>query len=223
MSALFKIENSLKKHHSAQARLFNLRQVHGAVEMRHNNFAQRRMQGWFDSVRNKHKSRSIIHSVEVKGTLISEPNQLAAHVQDFFEDWFGKNRKNWYVNEQGETHPLAADNQRGFQLREAFVSGTYDEVATDLEALPDCARRFMKVSVRKTITKGVEKGRKVTEKHFEHCELQYSADEFQNVRKGMNKTKRPGLSGLSKIALPLPRCILIGPFSNGHISANITS
>ena len=63
--------------------------MHDAIDMRHNNWAQRRWQGWFDKARDKHKSSSAIYSTEDGGTLISEPKLLATSVQEFFEDWAG--------------------------------------------------------------------------------------------------------------------------------------
>jgi hypothetical protein len=98
-------------------------------------------------------------------------------------------------------HPFAADDSRGAQLREAFVNGSYHDIANDDEQLPDCATRFQNVSIRKDITKGPDKGNKVTEKYYCKCDLPYTDDEFKIARKGMNMTKRPGMSGVSKRAL----------------------
>jgi hypothetical protein len=95
-------------------------------------------------------------------------------------------------------HPIAKDDDRGHLLREALVNGKYDDVATAADALPECARRFLKVSERKTITKGPEAGNKVSEEHLEHCEAPYRDEGFEKIRKGMNQSKRPGLSKLSK-------------------------
>ena len=109
--------------------------------------------------------------VSLVASWFSEPSELAKYVQDFFEDWFGKNRKMWYNNEDGSLHPIAGDDARGALLREAFVNGNYHEIAKENEVLPECVKRFQNVSVRKNITRGYDTGCQVTEEYYQHCEL----------------------------------------------------
>lgn len=201
MRSLNAIESLLKKLHSSKARLYNVKQAQRSVELRHENWTARRLRGWFSAVREKQSKGGPIFSVLKGGELISEPTELATYVQDFFEDWFGKNRRMWYHNDDGGVHPFAADDKRGAQLREAFVNGSYHEIAKGNEQLPECATRFQNVSTWKNITRGPDKGCKVTDKYYHGCDLPYSADELKTARQGMNMTKRPGMSGVSKRAL----------------------
>ena len=201
MQSLHKIESLLKKLHSSKARLYNVKQAQRSIELRHDNWIARRLRGWFSAVREKQSKGGPIFSVMKDGELISEPSELARYVQDFFEDWFGKNRKMWYDGEDGNLHPIAADDARGAQLREALVNGKYQEIANEDEVLPECVKRFQNVSVRKIITRGTDTGCQVTEKYYQHCKLPYTADELRTARRGMNMTKRPGMSGVSKRAL----------------------
>ena len=200
-SALGDVEVRLCKLHSAKARLFTLQRIHEATTLRHNNWTARKLRNWFKRVTERQKLAAPILNVMQDGQLVSEPGALSGLLVDYFEDWFGKSQKIWYRNANGGLHPIAQDNERGFTLREAFVNGTYDEVAGEGEELPACAARFKTAGQYKIATKGQFTGHRIQPMQVKKMTAAYMTSETDAVRSRMNMTKRPGVSGVSKRSL----------------------
>ena len=79
-----------------------------------------------------------IDKIEVNGEIISDKEQLATCLVNWWRVWFGEGRKHWSIDENGEpVHPVALDDPRGDVLRQAILDGKFSEVATAGEQLPD--------------------------------------------------------------------------------------
>ena len=63
---------------------------------------------------------------EFGSEVISDPAAVSRVMVDFYSEWFGRDRKRWYL--EGEGHPLYRDDEQGEKLRHMLDEGKWKEI-----------------------------------------------------------------------------------------------